>query len=183
MENIGGDPFGEGVRTRLSPCEIVHLLAETGAYGVNFHDNDLVPFNATLSQRDNIVRDFKKALDETGLIVPMATTNLFSHPVFKDGALTSNDAKVRAFALQKTMATMDLGTELGAKVNVFLDGREGVESDATKDPVQSIKRFREALNFLCEYALDNNYDLKFTLEAKPNEPRGDLFFPTAGSYL
>ena len=181
--NIGADPFGEAVRSRLSPVEIVHLLAEVGAYGVNFHDNDLIPFNATPVQRDEIVRDFKEALNETGLVVPMATTNLFTHPVFKDGAFTSNDARVRAFALQKTMAAIDLGVELGARVYVFWGGREGVESDATKDPVLSIKRFREAINFLCEYTLDNKYDLKFALEAKPNEPRGDLFFPTTGSYL
>jgi xylose isomerase len=181
--NTGGDPFGESVRSRISPVEIVHLLAETGAYGVNFHDNDLVPFHATPSERNAIVKDFKHALDETGLRVPMATTNLFTHPVFKDGAFTSNDAKVRAFALQKTLKAIDLGVELGAKVYVFWGGREGVESDATKDPVESIKRFREAMNFFCDYALDQKYDLKFALEAKPNEPRGDLFFPTTGAYL
>jgi xylose isomerase len=181
--STGSDPFGTSVRPKLSPVELVHLLAEVGAYGVNFHDNDLVPFDATPAERDQIVREFKKALAETGLVVPMATTNLFSHPVFKDGAFTSNDPKVRKFALQKTMHAIDLGVELGAKVYVFWGGREGVESDATKDPVVGLKRFREALNFLCEYVLDQGYDLKLALEAKPNEPRGDIYLPTTGAML
>ncbi len=181
--NTGRDPFGDPVRPAMSPVEIVHLLAETGAYGVNFHDNDLVPFGADAAQRKIILKDFKKALADTGLCVPMATTNLFAHPVFKDGAFTANDPKVRAFALQKTMQAMDLGVELGARVYVFWGGREGVDADGTKDPLESIKRFREALNFLCDYALDQGYDLRFGLEAKPNEPRGDLFFPTTGAYL
>ncbi|MEA4906250.1 MAG: xylose isomerase [Anaerolineaceae bacterium] len=181
--SIGRDPFGDPVRTAPPPHELVHLLAEVGAYGVNFHDNDLIPFNASDSQRQAILKDFKKALSDTGLAVPMATTNLFSHPVFKDGAFTSNDPKVRAFALQKTMRAIDLGAELGAKVYVFWGGREGTESDATKDPLDAIHRFREAMNFLCEYALDNGYDLKYALEAKPNEPRGDLYFPTTAAYL
>ena len=127
--------------------------------------------------------EFKKALAETGLVVPMATTNLFSHPVFKDGAFTANDPKVRKFALQKTMRAIDLGVELGAKVYVFWGGREGVESDATKNPAEGLKRFREAMNFLCEYAIDQGYNLKFALEAKPNEPRGDLYLPTTGAML
>jgi xylose isomerase len=181
--NVGRDPFGEPVRGALSPVELVHLLAEVGAYGVNFHDNDLVPIDATTSERDRIVRDFQEALRETGLTVPMATTNLFSDPAFKDGAFSSNDTRVREYALQKTMNAMDLGVELGAQVYVFWGGREGVESDAAKDPVESLKRFREALNFLCEYALDQGYDLKFALEAKPNEPRGDLYLPTTGAML
>ena len=181
--NLGRDPFGEPVRQPMSPPDLVHLLADVGAYGVNFHDNDLVPLDATPAERDAIVRDFKKALNDTGLVVPMATTNLFSAPVFKDGAFTSNDPKVRMFALQKTMRAIDLGVELGAKIYVFWGGREGVESDATKDGVTSLKRFREALNFLTEYALDQGYDLKFALEAKPNEPRGDLFLPTTGAML
>jgi xylose isomerase len=181
--NVGRDPFGEPVRTAHSPVELVHLLAEVGAYGVNFHDNDLVPIDATTRERDQIVREFKKALKETGLVVPMATTNLFSDPVFKDGAFTSNDGEVRAFALQKTMKAMDLGVELGAKVYVFWGGREGTETDASKDPIESLKRFREALNFLCDYSLDQGYDLKFALEAKPNEPRGDIFLPTTGAML
>ncbi len=181
--SIGRDPFGGPVREPLSPVDLVHLLAEVGAYGVNFHDNDLVPIDATPSQRDQIVRDFKKALKETGLVVPMATTNLFSDPIFKDGAFTANDPNVRAYAIQKTMHAIDLGVELGAKVYVFWGGREGVETDAGKNPVDSIKRTRQALNFLCEYALDNKYELKFALEAKPNEPRADIYNPTTGHML
>ena len=181
--NPGRDPFGEPVRAGLSPVEIVHLLAEVGAYGVNFHDNDLVPIDATPAERDTIVRDFKQALAETGLVVPMATTNLFSDPAFRDGAFTSNDARVRAYALQKTMRAIDLGVELGAHIYVFWGGREGTETDAGKNPLDAGKRFRDALNFLCEYVRDQGYDLKFALEAKPNEPRGDLYLPTTGAML
>jgi len=181
--NTGADPFGRAVRKTLSPVEIVHLLAEVGAWGVNFHDNDLVPIDATPAQRDQIVKDFKQALKDTGLVVPMATTNLFSDPAFRDGAFTSNDPKVRAYALHKTMRAIDLGVELGAKTYVFWGGREGTETDAGKSALESGKRFREALNFLCEYALDNQYDLKFALEAKPNEPRGDIYLPTTGAML
>jgi len=181
--NVGRDPFGEPVRAPLSPVQLVHLLAEVGAYGVNFHDNDLVPIDATLAERDKIVADFKKALAETGLVVPMATTNLFSDPAFKDGAFTSNDPKVRAYALHKTIHAIDLGVELGAEVYVFWGGREGVETDAAKDPVEAIKRTREAMNFLCEYVLDQGYDLRFALEAKPNEPRGDIYNATTGHML
>jgi xylose isomerase len=181
--NTGRDPFGGPVRPSLSPVEIVHLLAEVGAYGVNFHDNDLVPIDANSSEQERIVGDFKKALQETGLIVPMATTNLFADPAFKDGAFTSNDPKVRSYALQKTMHAIDLGIELGAKIYVFWGGREGVETDASKDPITAIKRTREAMNFLCEYVLDQKYELKFALEAKPNEPRGDIYNPTTGHML
>src|SRR5487761_2520414 len=181
--NVGRDPFGEPVRAALSPVEIVHLLAEVGAWGVNFHDNDLVPSDATPAERDRIVRDFRAALDETGLVVPMATTNLFTDPAFKDGAFTSNDARVRAYALQKTMRAIDLGVELGAKTYVFWGGREGVETDAAKSPMDSIKRFREALNFLLAYVREQGYDLKFALEPKPNEPRGDIYFATVGAML
>lgn len=181
--SVGRDPFGEPVRERLSPVDLVYLLAEVGAYGVNFHDNDLVPIDATPAERDRIVAEFKKALRETGLVVPMATTNLFSDPVFKDGAFTSNDPKVRAYALQKTMRAIDLGVELGAKIYVFWGGREGVETDAAKNPVEALKRMREALNFLCEYVIDQGYDLKFALEAKPNEPRGDIYLATTGHML
>ena len=181
--NIGRDPFGSPVREPKSPVELVHLLAEVGAWGVNFHDNDLVPIDAAPAERDRIVRDFKSALDETGLVVPMATTNLFSDPVFKDGAFTSNDARVRAYALQKTMHAIDLGVELGAKIYVFWGGREGTETEAAKDPVTSIERTREAMDFLCEYVLDKHYDLKFALEAKPNEPRGHMYNATTGHML
>jgi xylose isomerase len=181
--NTGRDPFGLPTRGTLSPVEIVHLLAEVGAYGVNFHDNDLVPIDATPAEQDQIVRDFKQALADTGLVVPMATTNLFGDPAFKDGAFTSNDPKVRAYALQKTMRSMDLGAELGAKVYVFWGGREGTESDATKSPLDGIKRMREALNFLCNYSKDKGYDYKFALEPKPNEPRSDIYFATVGAML
>jgi xylose isomerase len=181
--NPGRDPFGEAVRPVLKPVELVHLLAEVGAYGVNFHDNDLVPIDATPSERDAIVRDFKKALAETGLKVPMATTNLFGDPAFKDGGFTSNDPAVRAYALQKTMRAIDLGVEFGAKVYVFWGGREGTESDATKNPATAIKRNREAMDFLCEYVLDKKYDMKLALEAKPNEPRGDIYNATTGHML
>lgn len=181
--NVGRDPFGEAVRAPLSPVELVHLLAEVGAYGVNFHDNDLVPIGATPAERDKIVADFKQALADTGLVAPMATTNLFGDPAFKDGAFTANDPRVRAYALHKTMHAIDLGVELGATVHVFWGGREGVETDAAKDPVEAIKRTREAMNFLCEYVLDQGYDLKFALEAKPNEPRGDIYNATTGHML
>ena len=178
MDGSGGrDPFGSPVQTQ-NPAELVYLLSEVGAYGVNFHDNDLIPIDATPSEEAAIKREFRKALDETGLVVPMATTNLFGDPVFKDGAFTSNDPKVRAYALQKTMRAMDLGVEFGAKIYVFWGGREGTETDSSKSAVDAIRRNREALNFLCEYNLDKGYGLKFALEAKPNEPRGDIYNPT-----
>jgi xylose isomerase len=181
--NIGRDPFGEPVRPRLTPVDIVHLLADVGAMGVNLHDNDLVPIDATPAARDVIVREFKQALAATGLKVPMATTNLFTDPVFKDGAFTSNDPDVRAYALQKTMNAIDLGVELGASVYVFWGGREGVETDAAKDPRDALRRMRDALNFLTAYVKDQGYELRFALEAKPNEPRGDIYLPTTGAML
>ena len=181
--NRGRDPFGEFVRPALDPCDAVKRLSELGAYGVNFHDNDLVPIDASPADRDRIVRDFRRALESTGMKVPMATTNLFTDPVFKDGAFTSHDPKVRAYAVQKTMRAMDLGVELGAHTYVFWGGREGAEVDAAKDPVEAIKRFRAAIDFLCEYARDQKYQLRFALEAKPNEPRGDIYFPTTAAYL
>jgi xylose isomerase len=181
--NRGRDPFGEPTRPPLDPVTSVKRLADLGAYGVNFHDNDLVPIDASPADRDRIVRDFRRALESTGMKVPMATTNLFTDPAFKDGAFTSNDADVRAYAIQKTMRAMDLGVELGAETYVFWGGREGAEVDAAKDPVKAIQRFREALNFLCEYAIDKRYTLRFALEAKPNEPRGDIYFPSTAAYL
>jgi xylose isomerase len=181
--NIGRDPFGDAVRQPMSPAEIVYLLGEVGAWGVNFHDNDLIPIDATPAERDRILKEFRQALADTGVIVPMATTNLFYDPVFRDGAFTSNDPRVRAYARQKTMQAIDLGVELGAKIYVFWGGREGTETDSGKDPVDALKWYREALNYLCEYVLDQGYDLKFALEAKPNEPRGDIFLPTTGAML
>ena len=181
--NRGRDPFGEPTRPPVTPVTIVARLAELGAYGVNLHDNDLVPIDASPADRDRIVADFRKALDAHGLVVPMATTNLFTDPVFRDGAFTAHDASVRAYALQKTMRAMDLGVELGARTYVFWGGREGAEADAAKNPIEAIRRFRDALNFLCEYARDQKYTLRFALEAKPNEPRGDLYFATTAAYL
>lgn len=181
--NIGRDPFGGPVREQKTPAELVRLLGEVGAYGVNFHDNDLIPIDASPAESEAIKKDFRKALSDTGLIVPMATTNLFSDPIFKDGAFTSNDSKVRAYALQKTMKAIELGVEFGAKIYVFWGGREGTETDSSKSAVESIKRSREALNFLSEYVLDNKYDLKFALEAKPNEPRADIYNSTTGHML
>ena len=182
--NIGRDPFGDAVRVARTPVELVRLLGEVGGvYGVNLHDNDLVPIDATAHDRDRIVREFQQALEANGLVVPMATTNLFFDPVFKDGAFTASDPRVRAYALQKTVRAIDLGAELGASVYVFWGGREGVESDATKNPQDSLKRFREALNFLSEYVRDQGYGLKFALEPKPNEPRGDLYLATVGAML
>ena len=181
--NRGRDPFGDATRPTLSPITIVKRLSELGAYGVNLHDNDLLPIDATPSERDRIVREFKQALDDHGMKVPMATTNLFYDPVFKDGAFTSNDPNVRLYAIQKTMRSMDLGAELGAQIYVFWGGREGAEVDAAKDPREALKWNREALNFLCEYAIDQGYNYRFALEAKPNEPRGDIYLPTTGAML
>jgi xylose isomerase len=181
--NVGRDPFGGPVREQLSAAQICDLLGEVGAYGVNFHDNDLIPIDASPEQATQIKKDFKKALKDNGLVVPMATTNLFSDPVFKDGAFTSNNARVRAYAIQKTMRAMDLGAEFGAKIYVFWGGREGTESDATKNPVDAVKRFREAIDFLCEYSISQKYGYKFAFEAKPNEPRGHIYFAVTGSYL
>ncbi|MDM8519790.1 xylose isomerase [Anaerolineales bacterium HSG6] len=181
--NPGADPFGTTVRERLTPSQIVNILAEVGAWGVNFHDNDLVPIDATPAERDQIITDFKKVLADSGIVVPMATTNLFSDPAFRDGAFTSNDPKVRAYAIHKTMRAMDLGAEFGAKVYVFWGGREGTETDAGKSALDAGKWFREAINYLCEYNIDQGYDYKFALEPKPNEPRGDIYLPTVGSAL
>jgi len=181
--NRGRDPFGEAVRPALSPVRIVEKLAALGAYGVNLHDNDLIPIGAAPAQRDRMVREFKQALGDHNMKVPMATTNLFYHPIFKDGAFTANDQAVRKYAMRKTMDAIDLGHELGAGVYVFWGGREGTEVDACRDPRDAIKRFRECLNFLCEYVVDNGYGMRFALEAKPNEPRGDIYLPTTGSML
>ena len=181
--NTGRDPFGDPVRPVISPNRIVTKLGELGAYGVNLHDNDLVPRETSATDRDRIVREFKAALAESGVKVPMATTNLFGDPVFRDGAFTSNDRKVRSYALKKTMLSIDLGVELGASTYVFWGGREGVETNAAKNPQEALKWFRDAINFLCEYVRAQGYDLRFALEPKPNEPRGDIFLPTIGHML
>jgi xylose isomerase len=181
--NTGRDMWGDAVRPVADPCRLVAKLGEIGAWGVNLHDNDLVPFGASAKERDRIVADFQRACSDAGVVVPMATTNLFSHAVFKDGAFTANDPAVRAFALRKTMDAIDLGVELGARLYVFWGGREGVEADACRDPRTAIARMRDALDFLCGYVRDRRYELCFALEAKPNEPRGDLYFPTTGHML
>ena len=181
--NPGRDPFGEPTRDRLDPSYIVEKLSELGAYGVNLHDNDLVPIDASARERNSIVKKFKRTLKNTGMRVPMATTNLFSDPVFKDGAFTSADARVRAYALQKTMKAMDLGAELGADTYVFWGGREGAEVDAGSNTLDALARFRDAINYLCQYSKSQKYGFKFALEPKPNEPRGDIYLPTAGSML
>ena len=181
--NRGRDPFGDVVRAALPPTDAVALLAEVGAWGVNLHDNDLVPIEAPAAERDRIVKEFQSACQRHGIVVPMATVNLFYDPVFRDGAFTSNDARVRAYAVQKTMRAMDLGAELGAKIFVLWGGREGTETDACRRPDEAVKRLREAVNYLCEYSRDRKYGFRFALEAKPNEPRGDIYMATTGAYL
>jgi xylose isomerase len=181
--NPGRDPFGLPVREVMPPNDIVRLLADVGAWGVNLHDNDLVPIDATPADRDRIVREFKAVCADTGLVVPMATVNLFTDPAFKDGAFTANDPEVRAYAVQKTMSAMDLGAELGAKIFVLWGGREGTETDACRRPDEAVKRLREAVNYLCDYSISQKYGYRFALEAKPNEPRGDIYMATTGNYL
>ncbi len=179
----GRDPFGDATRPPLDPVRAVHRLAELGAWGVSFHDDDLVPFGSDDVTRHAIVEQFAKALEQTGLVVPMATTNLFTHPVFKDGAFTANDRDVRRYALAKVLRNIDLAAELGATTYVLWGGREGSESPATKDIRVALDRYREALDLLCSYVLDKGYDLRFALEPKPNEPRGDILLPTIGHAL
>jgi len=181
--NRGRDPFGDAVRESVSPQDLVALLAEVGAWGVNLHDNDLVPIDATLPERDRIVRDFKRACERNRITVPMATVNLFYHPVFRDGAFTANDPEVRAYAVQKTLRAMDLGAELGAKIFVLWGGREGTETDGCRRTDVAVKRLRQAVNYLCEYNIEKGYGYKFALEAKPNEPRADIYMSTTGHYL
>src|SRR5687768_10333016 len=181
--NVGRDPFGNEVRPPLDPVESVERLAALGAYGVNFHDDDLVPYGSPAAERERIVKRFRAALDATGMKVPMATTNLFSRPVFKDGAFTANDPDVRRFAVKKTCEAIDLGAELGAEVYVMWGGREGVEADAAKDVRAALDRYAEAVNLCCEHVRERGYGMRFALEPKPNEPRGDMFLPTVGHAL
>jgi xylose isomerase len=181
--NPGRDQFGEATRARLDPNDMVRRLSELGAYGVSMHDDDLVPPDASPAERDQIVRRFQATLAETGMVVSMATTNLFGHPVFKDGAFTNNDRAVRRYAIAKTMRAIDLGAELGAPVYVFWGGREGVEAMAAKRPADALDRYREAIDFLCGYVLDHQYSMRFAIEPNPNEPRGDTFLPTVGHAL
>ncbi|MCM4080670.1 xylose isomerase [Paractinoplanes hotanensis] len=174
------DAFGSATRPPLDPIEAVHKLAELGAYGLTFHDDDLVPFGSDASTRDGILAGFKKALEETGIVVPMVTTNTFSHPVFKDGAFTSNDRSVRRYALRKVLRQVDLAAELGAETFVLWGGREGAEYDAAKDINAALDRYREGLNLVAQYSEDKGYGLRFAIEPKPNEPRGDILLPTLG---
>ena len=180
---LGRDPFGDATRSPLDPVETVHRLAELGAAGVTFHDDDLIPFGSSEADRAKLIARFKDALAETGLTVPMMTTNLFTHPVFKDGAFTANDRDVRRFAIRKVLRNIDLAAELGAKIYVAWGGREGAETDAGKDLNAAYDRFKEAFDLLCRYVLDKGYDIRFALEPKPNEPRGDIFLPTVGHAL
>ncbi len=174
------DPFGDATRGALDPVRSVNELAKRGAYGVTFHDDDLIPFGSNDSDRAQIIQRFKKTLEETGMKVPMMTTNLFSHPVFKDGAFTSNDRDIRRYALRKVIRNLDLAAEMGAETYVCWGGREGSESDAAKDAYVSHERMREAFNLLSQYVIDKGYKMKFAIEPKPNEPRGDIFLPTIG---
>ncbi|WP_374777175.1 xylose isomerase [Streptomyces sp. NBC_01310] len=179
----GRDPFGDATRPALDPVETVERLAELGAYGVTFHDDDLIPFGAGDAAREQAVKRFRTALDTAGLKVPMATTNLFTHPVFKDGAFTANDRDVRRYALRKTIRNIDLAVELGASVYVAWGGREGAESGAAKDVRSALDRLKEAFDLLGEYVESQGYDLRFAIEPKPNEPRGDILLPTIGHAL
>jgi xylose isomerase len=177
------DPFGAPTRPPLDPVESVHRLAELGAWGITLHDDDLIPFGSDDGERERRIARFRSALEETGLVVPMVTTNLFSHPVFKDGALTSNDRSVRRFALRKVMRNLDLAAELGARTYVFWGGREGSETHAGKDVRAALERYREAIDLLAGYVVERGYGLRFALEPKPNEPRGDILLPTVGHAL
>jgi xylose isomerase len=177
------DPFGDPTRPPLDPIEAVHKLSDLGAYGLTFHDDDLVPFGSDAHTRDGVIANFRKALDETGMKVPMITTNLFTHPVFKDGGFTSNDRSVRRYALRKVMRNMDLAAELGAQTFVLWGGREGSEYDVAKDVQAALDRYREGLEFIAEYSIAQGYGLRFAIEPKPNEPRGDILLPTVGHAL
>jgi xylose isomerase len=181
--NPGRDPFGHEVRAPLDPVDSVHRLADLGAYGVSFHDDDLVAPGSSPAEREGIVKRFREALDETGMKVPMATTNLFSRPVFKEGAFTANDPQIRRFAVAKTLASIDLGAELGAEIVVMWGGREGVEADAAKEVRFALDRYKEAVDLCCEHIRERGYAMRIALEPKPNEPRGDIFLPTVGHAL
>ena len=177
------DPFGDPTRAPLDAVEAVHKLSELGAWGITFHDDDLIPFGSDTTERDSRIQAFRKALEETGMVVPMMTTNLFTHPVFKEGGLTANDRSVRRYAMRKVMRNLDLAAELGAQTYVFWGGREGSEVDAAKDVGAALERMREGLDTLAQYTIDQGYDMRFAIEPKPNEPRGDIFLPTLGHAL
>jgi xylose isomerase len=177
------DAFGDATREALDPVRTVNELAQRGAYGITFHDDDLIPFGSSPSDRAGHIARFKKALDENNMKVPMATTNLFSHPVFKDGAFTANNRDIRRYAIRKAMINIELAVELGAHTYVCWGGREGAETDIGKDPVVALERMRDAFNILGQFVIDKGYNIKFALEPKPNEPRGDIFLPTIGHAL
>ena len=179
----GAEVFGPAVRPPMPAERAVRKLAELGAYGVNFHDNDVFDFGASESERDERIAAFRQALADTGLVVTTATTNLFAHPMFKEGAFTANERDVRRFAIAKVMRNLDLAAELGAKVYVCWGGREGAESGASKDVRAALDRYKEAMDVLCQYVLDRGYGIRFAIEPKPNEPRGDILLPTAGHAL
>ena len=179
----GRDPFGDAVRPWLDPVDSVRRLSELGAYGVSYHDDDLLAPHEGWSDREAAIKRFRAALDETGMVCSMATTNLFSHPVFREGAFTANDREVRRFALRKVMDNLDVAAELGAPTCVLWGGREGVETDTAKDVRAALDRYKEALDALCEYARSQGYAVRFAIEPKPNEPRGDIFLPTIGHAL
>jgi xylose isomerase len=179
----GRDPFGDASRTALDPVEAVRRLSELGAYGITFHDDDLIPAHAAEAEREAHIKRFRQALDATGMTVPMATTNLFTHPVFKDGAFTANDRGIRRYALRKTLRNIDLAAELGAHTYVAWGGREGAESGAAKDVRTALQRMKEAFDLLAEYITEQGYALRFAIEPKPNEPRGDILLPTVGHAL
>lgn len=174
------DPFGEATRPPLDPMHAVDKLAEVGAWGITFHDDDLVPFGAGATERDAIVGRFKERLAATGICVPMITTNLFSHPVFKDGGFTSNNRDVRRYALRKVLRNIELAADLGARTFVLWGGREGAEYDHAKDVRAALDRYAEAMNTLTSFVVERGYDLRFAIEPKPNEPRGDILLPTIG---
>ncbi len=179
----GRDPFGDPTRAPLDPVRSLEQLATLGAYGINFHDDDLIPFASTDSERQRIIDRFRTGLADTGMAVTTATTNLFTHPVFKDGGFTSNDRAVRRFALAKVMRNIDLAAELGAQTYVCWGGREGAEGGASKNVPAALDRYREGFNLLTQYVTDKGYDLRFAIEPKPNEPRGDILLPTVGHAL
>jgi xylose isomerase len=179
----GKDPFGDATRAPVDPVESVHQLSARGAAGVTFHDDDLVPFGATSGERDKQIQRFKEALTETGMTVPMMTTNLFTHPVFKDGGFTSNDRSVRRYAMRKVVRNIDLAAELGAETYVFWGGREGAEYDGAKDVQAALDRYREGIDTLAAYVQEQGYGMRFAIEPKPNEPRGDILLPTVGHAL
>ena len=179
----GVDVFGGAVRAPMAPAEAVHRLSDLGAYGITFHDNDVFPFGASAQEREQHLKPFRQALEETGLQVPMATTNLFSAPVFRDGGFTNNDRDVRRFAIRKAADNIDLAAELGAQTFVAWGGREGAESGAAKDVRAALDRYKEAFDLLAQYVLDRGYTMRLAIEPKPNEPRGDILLPTIGHAL